>query len=386
MKQRPRIYYSEADKALMWDRWQKGESLNSIARLFDRHHSAIQGVLARTGGLRPAARRRSRLALTMVEREEISRGVVAGRSIRSIASGLGRAPSTVSRELRRNGRRRRYRGSQADQAAWDRARRPKTCKLAENRALARVVAAKLQLEWAPEQIAGWLKRSYPDNEAFQVSHETIYKTLFIQARGALKKELLQHLRKTRAMRRSRHKTLKGEGLGQITNTVSIRERPAEAEDRAVPGHWEGDLLFGSNNSQIATLVERHTRYVMLVRVKSKDTETVINALIKHAHKLPRELYKSLTWDRGSEMADHKRFSLDTDIKVYFCDPQHPWQRGSNENTNGLLRQYFPKGMDLSNVHQNRLNAVARRLNERPRKTLGYYSPAEKFGECVASIS
>ena len=384
MKQRPRIYYSEAQKALMWDRWQQGESLNSIARLFDRGHSSIQGIFAETGGIRPRQRRRSRLALTLSEREEVSRGVVAGHSIRSIAAELGRAPSTVSRELHRNGGRCCYRANRADQAAWDRARRPKPCKLAANRVLASVVAQKLQLEWAPEQIAGWLKHAYPDNEAFQVSHETIYKSLFIQARGALKKELLQHLRKTRAMRRSRHKTLKGEGLGQITHTVSIRERPAEVEDRAVPGHWEGDLLFGSHNSQIATLVERHTRYVMLVRVKSKDTDTVINALIKHAHKLPRELYKSLTWDRGSEMAGHQRFSLATDIKVFFCDPQHPWQRGSNENTNGLLRQYFPKGMDLSHVHQNRLNAVARRLNERPRKTLGYYSPAEKFSECVAS--
>ena len=384
MAYRKRIYYTDADKELMWDRWQAGESLHSIARLFDRNHPSIQGILARSGGIRPPKRRRSRLALTMSEREEISRGIVAGRSLRSIASSLGRAPSTVSRELRRNGGRRRYRANQADQAAWDRAKRPKTCKLAENRALARVVASKLQLEWAPDQIAGWLKRTYPGNEAMQVSHETIYKSLFIQARGALKKELLQYLRKSRAMRRSRHKTLKGEGLGQITNTVSIRERPAEAEDRAVPGHWEGDLLFGSNNSQIATLVERQTRYVMLVRVPGKDTETVINALIKHARKLPRELYKSLTWDRGSEMADHQKFSLATDIKVYFCDPQHPWQRGSNENTNGLLRQYFPKGMDLSNVHQNRLNAVAKRLNDRPRKTLGYYSPAEKFYECVAT--
>ncbi len=384
MKYPTRIYYTEADKALMWDRWERGDSVHAIARQFERGHSSIQGILARTGGIRPAARRRSRLALSLAEREEISRGVVAGRSIRSIASKLGRAPSTVSRELRRNGGRRRYRANRADTAAWERAKRRKTCKLAENRALASIVAQKLQLEWAPDQIAGWLKRSHPDNEAFQVSHETIYKSLFIQARGALKKELLQHLRKTRAMRRSRHHTQKTDNHGRISDAVSIRERPAEVEDRAVPGHWEGDLLFGSNNSQIATLVERQTRYVMLARVKSKDTETVINALIKQAHKLPRELYKSLTWDRGKEMADHKRFSLATDVKVYFCDPQHPWQRGSNENTNGLLRQYFPKGMDLSNVHQNRLNAVARRLNERPRKTLGYYSPAEKFGECVAS--
>ena len=384
MKYPTRIYYTAADKSLMWDRWQKGESLHSIARHFGRSHSSIQGVLSRTGGIRPPQRRRARLTLTLCEREEISRGVFAGQSLRFIAAALGRAPSTVSREVQRNGGRRRYRASQADQCAWDRAHRPKSCKLVQNRALARIVASKLQLQWAPRQIAGWLKRTYPDDENFKVSHETIYKSLFIQARGALKKELLQHLRKTRAMRRSRHHTQKTDNHGRITNAVSIRERPASVEDRAVPGHWEGDLIMGSNNSQIATLVERHTRYVMLVRVKSKDTKTVINALIKHAHKLPRELYKSLTWDRGKEMADHQRFSLDTDVKVYFCDPQSPWQRGSNENTNGLLRQYFPKGMDLSNINQNRLNAVARRLNERPRKTLEYRTPAERFSQCVAS--
>jgi IS30 family transposase len=319
----------------------------------------------------------------LAEREEISRGVVVGQSLRWIAASLGRAPSTVSREINRNGGRRQYRACKADQAAWDRAHRAKTCKLAENPALARIVAEKLQLEWSPDQIAGWLKSTYPDDENDQVSHETIYKTLFIQTRGALKKELLQYLRKPRAMRRSRHHTQKTKDHGRISNTVSIRERPAEVEDRAVPGHWEGDLLCGSNNSQIATLVERHSRLVMLVRVPSKDTKTVIDALIKQAHKLPRELYKSLTWDRGKEMADHQRFTLATDIKVYFCDPQQPWQRGSNENTNGLLRQYFPKGMDLSNVHQNRLNAVARRLNERPRKTLEYRTPAERFAQCVA---
>ena len=384
MKYRTRIYYTETDKALMWDRWQKGESLHSIARHFGRSHSSIQGVLARTGGIRPPQRRRSRRALTLSEREEISRGMVVGQSLRSIAATLGRAPSTVSREIKRNGGRRRYRASKAEQSAWDRAHRPKTCKLVENRALASIVAKKLKSLWSPQQIAGWLKYTYPDDENFTVSHETIYKSLFIQARGALKKELLQHLRKTRGMRRSRHKTLKGKGLGQITDAVSIRERPASVEDRALPGHWEGDLIFGTRNSQIATLVERHTRYVMLVRVKSKDTKTVINALIKHAHKLPRELYKSLTWDRGSELSDHKRFTLATDIDVYFCDPQSPWQRGSNENTNGLLRQYFPKGMDLSNVHQNRLNAVARQLNERPRETLQFRTPAERFSQCVAS--
>ncbi|MFQ5546467.1 MAG: IS30 family transposase [Acidiferrobacterales bacterium] len=385
MKQRPRIYYSEEQKALMWDRWQKGESLNSIARLFNRHHPSIQRILAETGGIRPAPRRRSGLALTLAEREEISRGAAAGRSMRSIATSLGRSPSTISREIRRNGGPRRYRAGKADQGAWDRARRLKTCKLAQNRALARIVVRKLKLQWSPAQIAGWLKRSYPDDENYRVSHETIYKSLFIQARGALKKALLQHLRRSRGMRRSRHHTQKTADHGRITDTVSIRERPASVEDRAVPGHWEGDLLFGSNNSQIATLVERHTRYVMLTRVKSKDTETVIHALIKQAHKLPRELYKSLTWDRGKEMADHKRFSLATDIRVYFCDPQHPWQRGSNENTNGLLRQYFPKGMDLSDVSQAKLNAIARRLNERPRKTLNFETPAERFAQCVASI-
>ena len=385
MKMRPRIYYTETDKALMWDRWQKGESLHSIARLFDRGHSSIQRILAETGGIRPRQHRRSRLALTLAEREEISRSMVAGHSIRSIAASLCRAPSTVSREIRRNGGRRRYRANKADQSAWDRALRPKTCKLVDNRALARVVACKLRLEWSPEQIAGWLKRTYPNDENYQVSHETIYRSLFIQARGALKKELLQHLRRKRVMRRSRHKSLKGEGLGQITDMVSISERPTTVEDRAVPGHWEGDLIFGTKGSQIATLVERHTRYVMLARVNGKDTDTVITALIKQAHKLPAELYKSLTWDRGKEMADHARFTLATDISVYFCDPQNPGQRGSNENTNGLLRQYFPKGTDLSAHSQAKLNAVARRLNERPRKTLDYETPAERFNQCVASI-
>ena len=384
MTRKPRIHYTETDKALMWDRWRKGDSLEKIAQLFDRTHSSVGCIFRRTGGIRPPKRTRSRRALSLAEREEISRGVVAGRSLRSIAAALNRAPSTISREINRNGGRQDYRANVADKAAWDRAHRPKTCKLARNRALARIVASKLQLEWSPRQIAGWLKRTYPDDESYQVSHETIYRTLFIQARGALKKELLQHLRRTRRMRRSRHHTQKTADHGRISDTVSIRERPAEAEDRAVPGHWEGDLLFGSKNSQIATLVERHTRYVMIARVKSKDTETVINALIRQVHKLPRELYKSLTWDRGKEMADHKRFTLDTDIKVYFCDPQSPWQRGSNENTNGLLRQYFPKGMDLSNVHQNRLNAVARRLNERPRETLNFETPAERFNQCVAS--
>src|SRR6202162_262117 len=382
---RPRIHYTESQRALMWERWQKGESLQHIAQLFDRNHSSVQGILAPTGGSRPAPRCRSRLALTLAGREEISRAVVAGNSMRSIAVQLGRAPSTISREIKRNGGQACYRASQAEDSAWYRGRRPKICKLAANRALARIVAGKLQRRWSPEQVAGWLKRTYPDDPSRQVSPETIYRSLFIQARGALKKELVAHLRRSRVMRRSRHHTQKTDQHGRITDTVSISERPASVEDRALPGHWEGDLLCGSRNSQIATLVERHTRYAMLVKVNGKDTETVINALIKHAHKLPEELYKSLTWDRGKEMAEHKRFTLATDIQVYFCDPQNPWQRGTNENTNGLLRQYLPKGTDLSGYSQAQLNAVARQLNERPRKTLNFETPAERFHQTVASI-
>lgn len=384
MKYRKRIYYTEEQKQQMWDLWQQGSSMTEIARLFDRAHTTVNGIITRSGGVRPRRRTRSSRSLSLAEREEISRGIAAGRTLRSIALRLGRSPSTISRELARNGGRC-YRAHQADQVAWDRALRPKVCKLAGNPALARQVARQLQRLWAPQQIAGWLKRRYPDDEDRRVSHETIYKTLFIQARGALKKELLAHLRRQRVIRYPRGHTHKGRKQGRIIDAVSIRERPPEAEDRAVPGHWEGDLIIGANKSQIATLVERSTRYVMLVKVDKIDTETVLDALKKQAHKLPRELYKSLTWDRGTEMRGHKRFTLDTEIKVYFCDPKSPWQRGTNENTNGLLRQYFPKGMDLSNIHQNKLNAVARQLNERPRKTLGYHSPAEKLAECVASI-
>ena len=383
-KYRKRNPFTESEKEVMWDRWRRGDSLHSIARLLGATHTSIRRNLLVTGGIQPPRRHRSRLALSLPEREEISRGIVAGHSIRFIARTLGRAPSTISRELRRNGGQQHYRACQADKAAWCRALRPKRCKLVTNRALARIVAAKLRLLWSPEQIAGWLKRTYPDDESFQVSHETIYRSLFVQARGALKKELLQHLRRTRTMRRSRHQSQKGIGKGRLKDTVSIRQRPAEVEDRALPGHWEGDLLCGDRSSQILTIVERHSRYVMLARLPNKTPETVVDTLIKQAQKLPRELYKSLTWDRGTEMAAHTRFSLDTDIEVYFCDPKSPWQRGSNENTNGLLRQYFPKGMDLSKVHQNRLNAVARHLNERPRKTLNYETPAQRFNQCVAS--
>ncbi len=384
MVYRTRRNYSALDKAKLWDLWERGESLKAIGRLFDRPSSSIYGLLAPSGGIRPPPRKRSRLSLTLCEREEISRGLASHHSLRTIAAQLGRSPSTISREINRNGGADGYRAAQADQAAWDRTRRPKRCKLAGNPLLSHMVERKLRLNWSPEQIAGWLKREYPTDEGNHVSHETIYRSLFVQARGVLKKELLQYLRSQRAIRRSKHSSLKKDGLGQITNAVSIRERPASVEDRAVPGHWEGDLIAGSKNSYIATLVERHTRYVMLAKVKNKDTESVVSALIKQSKKLPSELYKSLTWDRGKELADHQRFTLATDIDVYFCDPSSPWQRGSNENTNRLLRQYFPKGTDVSVHSQAKLNAVARQLNERPRKTLGFETPAERFNACVAS--
>ena len=385
MDQRFHRGFTAAEKAELWERWQRGESLKAIGRAFGKPSSSIYYQVAPHGGIRPAGRRRSRLALTLLEREEISRGVAEHQSARSMAKLLGRSPSTVSRELSRNGGYDGYRATLADEKAWVRSRRPKRCKLAINPWLRQAVASKLRLNWAPEQIAGWLKRSHPGDESHCVSHETIYRSLFVQARGVLKKELLSHLRSKRTIRRSKQAGLNGDGRGQIKDIVSIRERPAAVEDRAVPGHWEGDLLAGSKNSYIATLVERHTRYVMLAKVANKDTQAVISALIKQAKKLPDELYKSLTWDRGKELTDHRRFTLATNIDVYFCDPQSPWQRGSNENTNGLLRQYFPKGTDLSVHSQAYLNKVARQLNERPRETLQFETPAERFNACVASI-
>jgi len=385
MVYRRRIYYSAAERAEIWDRWQRGESMSSIGRRFDRNSSSIFSVISPTGGIRPAERRRGRLALSLGEREEISRGLSVRRSLRAIARQLGRAPSTISREVRRNGGSAAYRAAGADQAAWDRALRPKACKLACCPGLRRAVSAKLRRKWSPEQIAGWLKRAFPGETQNQVSHETIYRSLYIQARGVLKKELLEHLRARRTIRRSRHASLKRSGLGQIKDAVSIRERPAAAEDRAIPGHWEGDLLAGSRNSYVATLVERHSRYVMLVKVANKDTGSVVSALIRQSRRLPRELCRSLTWDRGKELADHPRLALATDIDIYFCDPNAPWQRGSNENTNRLLRQYLPRGMDLSVHSQAKLSAIARQLNERPRKTLQYQTPAERFAACVAAI-
>ncbi|NND22435.1 MAG: IS30 family transposase [Silicimonas sp.] len=386
MKYRRRIYYSAAQRAEIWDRWQRGESMSSIGRVFDRQSSSVFSVISPSGGIRPPERRRSRQALSLAEREEISRALHLNRSLRSIAYQLGRAPSTISREVRRNGGRVVYRAAASDQAAWDRALRPKPCKLACYPTLSRAVSAKLQRKWSPEQIAGWLKRSFPGEAHKQVSHETIYRSLYIQARGVLKKELLDHLRARRTIRRSRHASLKRNGLGQVKDAVSISERPASVEDRAIPGHWEGDLIGGSKNSYVATLVERQSRYVMLIKVANKDTKSVISGLIKQSKRLPKELYKSLTWDRGKELADHPRLTMATDVEVYFCDPHSPWQRGSNENTNRLLRQYLPRGTDLSVHSQAKLSAIARQLNERPRKTLQYQTPAEKFAECVAAIS
>ena len=337
------------------------------------------------GGIRPQSRCRSSRALTLVEREEISRGIAAKESVRSIAVRLGRSPSTVSREVSRNGGSDSYRASEADERTWERARRRKSCRLARSPRLRQLVEEKLRQVWSPEQIAGWLKHSYPEDESLHVSHETIYRSLFVQARGVLKKELTQYLRTRRTIRRSGKASRKGHGKGQIEDMISIRERPASVEDRAVPGHWEGDLIAGSRNTYIATLVERHSRYVMLAKVPNKKTETVVNALIEQAHPLPTQLYKSLTWDRGLEMADHKRFTLATNIAVYFCDPRSPWQRGSNENTNGLLRYYFPKRTNLSLHSQEHLDAVARQLNERPRKTLEFATPAETFASSAEFV-
>jgi IS30 family transposase len=375
--------FSAAESAEVWDRWQRGEGLNLIGRVFDRSSGAIFAHLKPSGGIRPVPRLRSSRVLSIDDREEISRGLACGASLRSIAAKLHRAPSTISRELHRNGGHRRYRAAAADKRAWDRSLRPRLCKLARHEELRQLVAARLSDNWSPEQIAGWLKHTYPGDEAHQVSHETIYRSLFVQARGVLKKDLQEHLRSGRAIRRSRHASNKKDERGRLSDMISIRERPASVEDRAVPGHWEGDLLCGSSNSYIVTLVERHTRYVLLAKVPNRDSASVITALINQAHRLPDELIKSLTWDRGKEMAQHKRFTLATDAAVYFCDPQSPWQRGSNENTNGLLRQYFPKGTNLSVHSQERLDEVARQLNGRPRKTLGFETPAERFEACVA---
>jgi len=384
MRPGKRFGLSVIEKRDMWRRWKAGQSLHKIGRAFDKPHTSIRCLLLPRGGIPPAARRRSRLALTLAEREDIPRGIASGSSLCEIAGRLDRATSTVSREVSRHGGLPVYRAHEADDQAWESALRPQECLLVLHQRLREVVASKLILDWSPEQISGWLKTEYPDDQRMRVSHETIYRSLFIQARGALKKELLGHLRTKRRMRRSQHSRIFRDTRGQIADAISIRERPAEVEDRAVPGHWEGDLLSGSRNSYIVTLVERHSRFTTLLKVPSKDTAVVVAALTRHARKLPAALRRSLTWDRGLEMAKHKTFTMATDVKVYFCDPQSPWQRGSNENTNGLLRQYFPRRTDLSGYTQAHLDKVALRLNQRPRKTLGFRTPASRLQESVAS--
>jgi IS30 family transposase len=379
---RPQLSISQ--KADLWARWKRGESASEIARALDRARGTIIHVVVQQGGIPPPFRQRADRALSLTEREEISRALAAGASLRAISRRLERAPSSISREVGRNGGRQRYRAAPADALAWRRAERPKRCRLADRPALRRVVAVKLAADWSPEQIAGWLAVTYPDTPDMQVSHETIYRSLFVQSRGVLKKQLQRHLRRRRPMRRSQQATTRGQRRGDIVDAVSIRDRPATVEDRAIPGHWEGDLVAGAGRSHVATLVERHSRFLMLVRVTAKDTTSVVRALTRQVQTLPRGMMTSLTWDRGKELAAHKRFTVATNVQVYFCDPQSPWQRGSNENTNGLLRQYFPKGTDLSAFSQADLNRVARRLNQRPRKTLGYQTPADKLASIVAS--
>ena len=386
MAQMGRPGLSSQQKHELWAQWKAGRSLSDIGRNLGRHAGSIFGVLRLKGGIAPPVRSRSRRSLSVHEREEISRGLVAGLSLRKIAAQLGRAPSTVSREVGRNNGPRKYRAANADERAWRSASRPKPCRLALNPSLQMVVTQKLNDNWSPQQISGWLKVEYANDDLMRVSHETIYKSLFVQARGVLRKELISRLRTGRLMRRGKASTIRGQPRGQIVDAISIRERPAEIEDRAIPGHWEGDLLSGGKNSHIATLVERQSRFVVLVQVPGKDTENVVNALVRQVKSLPAGLMSTLTWDRGTELADHKRFTVATDVKVYFCDPQSPWQRGSNENTNGLLRQYFPKGTDLAGYRQKHLDAIALQLNTRPRKTLGFKTPAAKLAEIVAQTA
>jgi IS30 family transposase len=375
---------SADDKAAIWDRWTRGESLSEIGRAIDRMPAAVFHVVRARGGIPPPPRWRSSRALTVREREEISRGLATGISFRQMGAQLGLPTSTVSREVGRHGGRQGYRAAAADAATWERALRPQRCRLAQRPGLCAHVAEKLAADWSPQQIAGWLQRTYPQDLEMQVSHETIYRSLFVQSRGVLKQELLRHLRRRKTMRRSTHASARPQPRGQIVDAVSIRARPASVEDRAVPGHWEGDLLAGKANSYIATLVERRSRFVMLVRLPGKDTQSVVQALTRRVRTLPTGLMSSLTWDRGMELAAHKTFSVATDVQVYFCDPQSPWQRGSNENTNGLLRQYLPDGTDLSTFTQAQLDIIARRLNMRPRKTLDYDTPADRLATYVAS--
>lgn len=375
-----RGHLSPSERAEVWRRWRTGERLAEIARALQLSEIGVYQHIRKAGGIAERPRQRAAHALTAAEREMISRGLAKAQSFRAIAQQLGRWTSTVSREVGRNGGRGAYRAVRAEAAAWERASRPKQCKLATHARLRRLVAAKLEAKWSPEQIAGWLKRQFPSQPELHVSHETIYRTLFLQARGALKRELTAHLRTQRAERGRRTKPT--DGRGRIRDAVSIRERPAEVEDRAVPGHWEGDLLTGRGSSYIATLAERQTRYVVLVKLASKAAPHVAQRLQRQLQHLPTHLIKTLTWDRGHEMGAHQAFAVATDMAVYFCDPHSPWQRGTNENTNGLLRQYFPRSLDLSRLTQRQLDAVALELNNRPRATLDFRSPAEMFNELL----
>jgi IS30 family transposase len=383
MSNRGRPGLSEQQKNELWKRWRRGESLSDIGRALGKHAGSIYGVLAAAGGMAPAARKRRETALSLREREEISRGLVKGRSIRVIASLLGRAPSTVSREINRNGGPSKYRAARANDRAQSKAKRPKRPLLATNSALRALVARKLQDDWSPEQIAGWLREKYGPHSHMRISHETIYRSLYLHTRGALERELLDQLRTKRRMRKGKTSTTAGQRRGQIIDAVSIHERPADIATRSKPGHWEGDLITGRRNTHIATLVERFSRYVVLVRVAGKDSDTVVTALIRKINGLPSGLFLSLTWDRGTELAKHKVLTKATGIPVYFCDPKSPWQRGTNENTNGLVRQYFPKGVDLSSFSQLDLDLIALRLNRRPRKIFGFRSPRTRITGGVA---
>ncbi|HEY8000946.1 MAG TPA: IS30 family transposase [Solirubrobacterales bacterium] len=378
---------AEATKDAIWKLRAQGLSDREVGRRLGLPLGSVSNHLARAGGIRPRRRRRAERCLSFEEREEISRAIARGHSARAIARALGRSHTTIAREIERCGGRRRYRAHSADRETWRRARRPRPTKLELCAELRRVVCECLQKDHSPQQIAGWLRIEYPDNEAMQVSHETIYRALYVQARGTLKRELTQHLRRGRSRRYARSQSSKRQGQGKITEMVMISERPPEVEDRAVPGHWEGDLLIGTRNNAIATLVERSTRYCQLVALPDGATaERVCEALAQSITTLPVQLRRSLTWDQGSEMSEHRRFTIQTGVDVYFCDPQSPWQRGSNENTNGLLRQYFPKGKSLEGIGQERLDEVAELLNGRPRKTLGFRTPAEKLTELIDGLN
>lgn len=374
--------FTDTQKATIWLLWSQGKSLSVIAREIGKHAASVFCFLQKTGGIKPAPLKRAKSSLTILDREEISRGISANLSIRHIACNLNRAPSTISREINRNGGLTQYRAIEADKNAWKRAKRPKECLPSSNSRLQNVVSEKLALKWSPEQISGWLKKNYPSQTTMQISHETIYKTLYIQARGVLKKELLKQLRTQRVMRQSRKFNTKGNARGGIIDAISIHDRPEEVNERRIPGHWEGDLICGTRKSFVATLVERTSRYTLLVKLPGNDTNNVVNAIAEKVIQLPGELKKSLTWDRGMEMAKHKAFTVDTNVDVYFCDPRSPWQRGTNENTNRLIRQYLPKKTDLSCYTQDQLDVIAESLNERPRKTLKFLTPGEKIREVL----